>query len=49
MKERHVIAIEASGLALAVGILIYALGFLSAMLLLLGMGLVVTAQIVRTR
>ena len=49
MKERYVIAIEASGLALAVGTLIYALGFLSAMLLLLGMGLVVTAQIVRTR
>ena len=42
MRERHVIAIEAGGLALAVGTLIHALGFLSAMLLLLGMGLVLS-------
>ena len=49
MRERHLIAIEAGGLALIVGSLIYALGFLSAMLLLLGVGLVATAQIVKMR
>ena len=49
MRERYVIAIEAGGLALTLGSLIYALGFLSAMLLLLGVGLVATAQIVKMR
>lgn len=49
MRERYVIAIETSGLALAVGTLIYALGFLSTALLLGGVSLVIAAQIVKMR
>jgi len=44
-----VIAIETGGLALAVGTLVYALGLLSAMLLLGGVSLVIAAQIVKMR
>ena len=49
MRERYVIAIETSGLALAMGTLIYALGFLNAALLLSGAILVIAAQIVKRR
>jgi hypothetical protein len=49
MRERYVIAIESSGLALAAGTLIYALGFVSAALLFCGVSLVLTAQIVKMR
>jgi len=49
MRERYVIAIEAMGLALFAGTLVYALGILSAGLLVFGVSLVVTAQIVKTR
>jgi type IV secretory pathway TrbD component len=49
MKERYVIAIETSGLALAVGTLIYAVGFLSTVLIFAGFGLVITAQLVKMR
>ena len=49
MIERYVIAIETCGLALATGALVAGLGLLTAALLLGGVSLVVTAQIVKTR
>jgi hypothetical protein len=49
MRERYVIAIETVGLALFAGTLVYALGILSAALLVCGVSLVVTAQIVKMR
>jgi hypothetical protein len=49
MRERYVIVIEAVGLALFAGTLVYTLGLLSTALMLCGVSLVVTAQIVKTR
>ena len=49
MRERYVIAIESIGMVVLVGTLIHALGPVSAGLLVFAVGLVVTAQIVKTR
>jgi hypothetical protein len=49
MTERHVIVIELAGLLIAVGALVYALGVVTAAVFFVGVSLVVTAQIVRTR
>jgi hypothetical protein len=49
MRERYVIAIETVGLAGIAGTLVYAIGMVSAGLLVIAVSLVVTAQILRTR
>jgi hypothetical protein len=49
MKERYVIGIELLGVLTVGGALIYSLGLISAAAVVVGVSLVVTAQIVRTR
>jgi hypothetical protein len=49
MKERYVIAIEAVGLALLVGLLIYSVGVFVAAAMVFAIALIVTAQIVKPR
>ena len=49
MKERYVITIEGIGYVTIISCLIYALGFLITCSLGIGVGLVIAAQIIRTR
>jgi hypothetical protein len=49
MRERYVIALETVGLAGMAATLVYAIGVLSAGLLVIAVSLVVTAQILKTR
>jgi hypothetical protein len=49
MKERYVITIEAVGLALLVGLLIYSVGVFVAAAMVFAIALIVTAQIVKPR
>ena len=49
IKERYVIAVELLGLALLVGALVYGIGVLPTIVMVASVGLILFAQVVKTR
>ena len=49
IKERYVMAVELIGLALLVGALVYGIGILPTVIIIASVGLILFAQIVKTR